>query len=152
MPAPKKSVADYIAKKIAKKAVVKVKPGPNTKGMPKSPYKMPKSNVKVKPSAIDSGPAVKIKKTTTSKAGLESRGNRPTRQEQINRARDLQWDKAEKSYDAALPAVGLRGGPNAKAQGPKGKNLRKRTIIKKQAQSKNTVKINSQQNLKKKSK
>jgi len=44
MPAPKKGVADYIAKKIAKKAVVKVKPKPNTKAMPKS-------NVKVKPAA-----------------------------------------------------------------------------------------------------
>jgi len=48
MPAPKKGVADYIAKKIAKKAVVKVKPKPNTKAMPKS-------NVKVKPAAKTKG-------------------------------------------------------------------------------------------------
>jgi hypothetical protein len=82
--------------------------------------------------------------------GLENRGVKPTSRERINRARDLQWDKMEKNYDASLPAVGLRGGPAAKAQGPKGKNARSRAAIAKEASKKMPVKINSQQNLKKK--
>jgi hypothetical protein len=84
--------------------------------------------------------------------GLENRGAKPTSRERINRARDLQWDKMEKNYDASLPAVGLRGGPAAKAQGPKGKNARSRAAIAKEASKKMPVKINSQQNLKKKGK
>lgn len=77
MPAPKKSVADYIAKKIAKKAVVKVKPGPNTKGMPKSPYKMPKSNVKVKPAAKTKGNSYDPVKNEIYKMVSAARRNSP---------------------------------------------------------------------------
>jgi hypothetical protein len=93
-------------------------------------------------------PAVK----SSPKSGLENRGAKPTSRERINRARDLQWDKMEKNYDAYLPAVGLRGGPAAKAQGPKGKNARARAAIEKEASKKMPIKINSQQNLKKKGK
>jgi hypothetical protein len=93
-------------------------------------------------------PAVK----SSPKSGLENRGAKPTSRERINRARDLQWDKMEKNYDAYLPAVGLRGGPAAKAQGPKGKNARARAAIEKEASKKMPIKINSQRNLKKKGK
>jgi hypothetical protein len=93
-------------------------------------------------------PAVK----SSPKSGLENRGAKPTSRERINRARDLQWDKMEKNYDASLPAVGLRGGPAAKAQGPKGKNARARAAIEKEASKKMPIKINSQRNLKKKGK
>jgi hypothetical protein len=77
-------------------------------------------------------------KTTTK---LEVRGKKPTLQERQNRARDLQFARIEKRYDSALPAVGLRGGPDAQERGPKGKNLRKREAIRKEASLKIPKKV-----------
>jgi cell division septation protein DedD len=47
--------------------------------------------------------------------GLENRGTKPTRQSQMNNARDLQWQRAERSYDARneMAYTGLKGGPDA---------------------------------------
>ena len=98
-------------------------------------YKNIGSNVKVVPS--------KNVPKTAPKTGLENRGTKPNQLDRINNARGLQWDKAEKGYDAAIPAVGYKGGPNVKPQGPKGKNLRQRNIIAKEASKKPPIKINS---------
>lgn len=73
------------------------------------------------------------KKADKKSTKLEVRGKKPTLQERQNRARDLQFARIEKRYDSALPAVGLRGGPDAQERGPKGKNLRKREAIRKEA-------------------
>jgi hypothetical protein len=96
------------------------------------------------------GPSVKVVPGKTPLApkpkpstGLENRGVKPTRAEQGDRARTLQWDKAEKNYDSDTKVAGYRGGPNVKPQGPKGKNLRKQQIIAKEAKKKAPVKINS---------
>jgi hypothetical protein len=100
-------------------------------------YKNTSSSVKVVPGKTSQ--ASKPSKNT----GIENRGARPTKAEQGDRARTLQWDKAEKNYDAAIPAVGYKGGPNVRPQGPKGKNLRQREIIAKEAKKKPPIKINS---------
>ena len=80
---------------------------------------------------------------TAPKTGLENRGVKPTKAEQGDRARTLQWNKAEKAYDSDTKVAGYRGGPNVKPQGPKGKNLRKSQIIAKEAKKKPPIKINS---------
>lgn len=91
----------------------------------------------------------KLPNRTAPKTDLSSRGVKPTQNEKITRARDAQWDKAERTYDAALGATGLRGGPNAIMRGAKGKNVRKQTEIRKAANKDYTpeqskpVKINS---------
>jgi len=64
-----------------------------------------------------------------SNPGLENRGAKPTKADKINDARTIQWNRAERVHDAALPEVGLRGGPNAKPRGQTGKNLRKAETI-----------------------
>jgi hypothetical protein len=98
------------------------------------------------------GPSVKVvpgKTTPAPKAnpkpnsGIENRGAKPSKAEQGNRARELQWNKAEKNYDSDTRVAGLRGGPNAKPQGAKGKNLRHQEAIKKEAQKRPPVKIKS---------
>lgn len=135
MPAPKK-----IFKKLegggrgmlstggaARKAVVKVKPKPNTKAEPKS-------NVRV----------VSGKKNTAPKTGLENRGARPTRREQTKRAQELRFDKAERDYEASIDirASGLRSSKEGlvRPKGPGKANKRKNEIIKKEAE-KRVIKI-----------
>lgn len=144
MPAPKKGVADYIAKKIAKKAVVKVKPKPNTAAMPKS-------NVK----------KITKKRTTAPKTGLENRGRKISTSDRASTATEMLWDKGEKAYDTqiTIAATGMRSylkGASSRMRGPGKKNLRKIENLKKATRSnatkKRVIKINSQQNLKKKSK
>jgi hypothetical protein len=80
---------------------------------------------------------------TAPKTGLENRGVKPTKAEQGDRARGLQWNKAEKNYDSDTKVAGYRGGPNVKPQGPKGKNLRQSEAIAKEAKKKPPIKINS---------
>ena len=131
MPAPKKNPLTNLIKKGAKKAVVKVKPKPNLKAEPKSNIKKvagkPNSNVK------------KVAGKTTSKTGLENRGARPTKFERAERAKDLQWDKAERTYDnsSEMAYTGLRSYPKgfekSRAASPGKKNERKRAAIRKQA-------------------
>jgi hypothetical protein len=93
------------------------------------------------PKLQTTGKTKAIKKAAAQKPGLETRGAKPTKAEKINRARDLQFARIEKRYDSALPAVGLRGGPDAQERGPKGKNLRKREAIRKEASSKIPKKV-----------
>ncbi len=128
-------VARAAAKKLASRAV-----GGITKAGAKQVnpvYRNIGSSVKVVPGKTSQ--ASKPSKNT----GLENRGTRPTRAEQGDRARTLQWDKAEKNYDAAIPSVGYKGGPNVKPQGPKGKNLRHQAAIANEAKKKPPIKINS---------
>ena len=114
------------------------------------PLTTPKSHVKVVAGKSVSKAVSKPKPS----AGLENRGARPTKQERINRARDLQWDKAEKNYDAGneMRYTGLRSSNKGliAAQGAKSRNLRKSAAIRKEASMKAPIKINSQRNLKKK--
>ena len=100
----------------------------------------------------DSGGHVRVvpgKSVPTSKSvsnsGLENRGAKPTANERINRARDLQWNKAEKNYDSDTRVAGYKGGPNVNPQGPKGKNLRQSEAIKLEASKKLPIKIRSNQ-------
>lgn len=124
MPAPKKNPLTNLIKKGAKKAVVKIKPKPNLKAEPKS-------NVK----------KVAGKTKTAPKTGLENRGVKPTKRERSERAGDLLWDKAERTYDASseMAYTGFksypRGYEKSRAAGPGKKNARKRTAIRKQASS-----------------
>lgn len=130
MPAPKKNPLTNLIKKGAKKAVVKVKPKPNLKAEPKSNVKKvagkPNSNVK------------KVAGKTTSKNGLENRGAKPTKRERAERAKDVQWDKAERFYDAQseMRYTGLVSSDKGliAAAGPGKKNARKRAAVRKQAQ------------------
>jgi hypothetical protein len=90
-------------------------------------------------------------------SGLENRGARLTATQRKERALDYQWEKAEKAYDASseMAYTGLRSYPKgfdkSRAQGVKGKKLSNREAVRKEATRK-VVKINSQQNLKKKGK
>lgn len=59
--------------------------------------------VKVAPKKVTSSSTSSVKQVprkAVTKGGLETRGAKPTTRERINRARDLQWDKAERFYDA----------------------------------------------------
>ena len=91
----------------------------------------------------------KIARKTAPKTGLENRGVRPTAQERADRARELQFEKAEKNYDASneMRYTGLRSYPKgfekSVARGPGKKNLRKQEAIRKEANKKTPVKINS---------
>ena len=106
----------------------------------------------VNPMYRNIGPSVKVipgkssaapKPKPSAKTGLENRGVKPTKAEQGDRARTLQWNKAEKNYDSDTKVAGYRGGPNVKPQGPKGKNLRKQETIAREAKKKPPIKINS---------
>jgi len=103
-------------------------------------------------------PVSKKKASLTGKlSGLENRGARLTATQRKERALDYQWEKAEKAYDASseMAYTGLRSYPKgfdkSRAQGVKGKKLSNREAVRKEATRK-VVKINSQQNLKKKGK
>jgi hypothetical protein len=125
--------ARAVAKKLASRAAGGIT-GAGAKSV-NPVYKNIGSNVKVVPS--------KTVPKTAPKTGLENRGAKPNQLDRINNARGVQWDKAEKAYDSDTKVAGYRGGPNVKPQGPKGKNLRQRNIIAKEASKKPPIKINS---------
>jgi hypothetical protein len=89
----------------------------------------------------------KIKSEVRQQAGLETRGAKPTARERINRARDLQWDKAEKSYEAGneMRYTGLVSSDKGMvaARGAGKKNMRKRDAIRTEASKNLPVQINS---------
>jgi hypothetical protein len=101
-----------------------------------NPIKIIKGASKV----ITTGKAKAIKKAAAKKPGLESRGAKPTKAEAINRARDYQWNKAEKYMDQRFDT--MAGGPRAGGgnAGPGKKNARKAAAISKLAQQKIPVK------------
>jgi hypothetical protein len=128
-----KKAAQELAKKAVKKTVVKAA----------------SKNVKVKPAAKQVGAVKKVTRKAAPNTGLETRGAKPTRIERINRARDLQWDKAERSYDAGneMMYTGLRSYPKgfekSVARGAGKKNVRKRDAIRAEANKNLPVQINS---------
>ena len=83
----------------------------------------------------------KVKSEVRKQAGLENRGAKPTTRERINRARDLQWDKAEKSYEASneISMTGLKSTNQGRvvARGAGKKNQRKADAIRKEATKEN---------------
>lgn len=108
--------------------------------------------VRVSPKTVTSSSTSAVKKVARKAApkdGLETRGAKPTTRERINRARDLQWDKAERSYDAGneMMYTGLRSYPKgfekSVARGPGKKNVRKRDAIRAEANKNLPVQINS---------
>ena len=101
-----------------------------------------KRSVQVKPATAKPAAKPAAKPST---GDLSSRGARPTAAERINRARDIQWNKAEKAYDAQNERMytGLKGGPDATQQFAKGKNAAHRQAIAKEASKKLPIKINS---------
>jgi hypothetical protein len=127
--------ARLVAKKLASRAAGGIV-GAGAKSV-NPVYRNIGSSVKVVPGKTSLAPKPKPS------AGLENRGVRPTKAEQGDRARGLQWDKAEKAYDSDTKVAGYRGGPDVKPQGAKGKNLRQREIIAKEAKKKPPIKINS---------
>lgn len=111
----------------------------------------PKSGVRVK-SAVkktssQSSTVKKVPRNTAPKTGLETRGAKPTTIERINRARDLQWDKAERSYDAGneMLYTGLVSSKKGRvaARGPGKKNVRKRDAIRREANKNLPIQIKS---------
>jgi hypothetical protein len=108
------------------------------------PLTEPKSAVRVKPGKQEA--PIKSKPKL---GDIPSRGFRPTTRERINRARDVQWDKAEKAYDASteMAYTGLRSYPKgfekSVARGPGKKNARKRDAIRKEANKNLPIEINS---------
>ena len=95
-----------------------------------------------------------LPRNTAPKTDLSNRGMKSTAEQRANRASDLQLNKAEKDYDSGVEmrSTGLRSYPkgyeNSRLQSPKGKNLRKREILKVEANKKPLIRINSQRNLK----
>jgi len=89
----------------------------------------------------------KVKSEVRQQAGLETRGANPTTRERINRARDLQWDKAEKSYEAGneMRYTGLVSSDKGMvaARGAGKKNMRKRDAIRSEANKNLPIQINS---------
>ena len=142
MPAPiigaaAAAAARLIAKKVAQRAAGGITGAASRSINPI--YKEVGPSVKVVPGKSSAAPKPKSNINT----GLENRGVRPTKAEQGDRARTLQWNKAEKNYDSDTKVAGYRGGPNVKPQGPKGKNLRKQETIAREAKKKPPIKINS---------
>ena len=111
----------------------------------------PKSNVTVKPAvkktSSQSSTVKKVPRNTAPKTGLETRGTKPTTKERINRARDLQWDKAERSYEASneISMTGLKSTNQGRvaARGAGKKNMRKRDAIRSEANKNLPIQINS---------
>lgn len=148
--ATEKRIADNIAKKSAKepsripevpaRATVKINSAKTTRVVRVSPKTVTSSST----SAVK-----KVARKAAPKAGLETRGAKPTTRERINRARDLQWDKAERSYDAGneMMYTGLRSYPKgfekSVARGAGKKNVRKRDAIRAEANKNLPVQINS---------
>ena len=96
-----------------------------------------------------------IPRKTAPKTDLSNRGAKPTRSERSERAADLSFKKAEGRYEGEYLTrmTGLRGPKGVTSQRTRGqgtRSLRKEAAINKEA--KPVVKINSQRNLKKKSK
>lgn len=108
------------------------------------PLAEPKSAVRVKPGKQEA--PIKSKPKF---GDIPGRGVKPTTRERINRARDAQWDKAEKAYDASaeMAYTGLRSYPKgfekSVARGPGKKNARKREAIRKEANKNLPIEINS---------
>jgi hypothetical protein len=106
--------------------------------------------VRVSPKKVTSSSTSSVKRVTrkaVAKGGLETRGAKPTTRERINRARDLQWDKAEKSYEAGneMRYTGLVSSDKGMvaARGAGKKNMRKRDAIRSEANKNLPIEINS---------
>ena len=81
-----------------------------------------------------------IAKNPSAKAGLENRGARPTKTEEINRTREYQWNKLESRMDQMYDT--RAGGPRAgEISGKPGKaNTRKSDTVSRVARQKYPVK------------
>ena len=122
-------VARAAAKKLASRAV-----GGITKAGAKQVnpvYRNIGSSVKVVPSK------------TTPKTGLENRGNKVSRNDRAETAKEMLWDKSEKAYEASIDrmAAGMKGPKMGAPKTAGKKNQRKIDNLKKAA--KTTIKINS---------
>ena len=78
---------------------------------------------------ITTGKAKAIKKAAAKKTGLETRGAKLTKAEAIDRARDYQWNKAEKYMEQRFDT--MAGGPRAggSTRGPGKKNAAKTDAV-----------------------
>jgi hypothetical protein len=106
--------------------------------------------VRVNPKKVTSSSTSSVKRVTrkaVAKGGLETRGAKPTTKERINRARDLQWNKAEKNYDAGneMRYTGLVSSNKGMvaARGAGKKNARKSDAIRREANKDLPIQINS---------
>jgi len=99
-----------------------------------------KNSVKVVPAAK---PVSSTNASKLSSGGLENRGTKPTRQSQMNNARDLKWQRAERSFDAGneMAYTGLKGGPDV-PRNTAGRKLQSK-LDKLTTIARGTVKINT---------
>ena len=109
--------------------------------------KVVSKNVKVVAPTSRTSSVKKVVRKTAPKTGLETRGAKPTKLERINRARDVQWEKAERAYDAGseMAYTGLVSSNKGRvaARGAGKKNQRKRDAIRREASKSLPIQINS---------
>lgn len=117
------------------------------KATKKTAVKVVGKNVKVVTPTSRTSSVKKVVRKTAPKTGLETRGAKPTRLERINRARDVQWEKAERAYDAGneMAYTGLVSSNKGRvaARGAGKKNQRKRDAIRREASKSLSIQINS---------
>lgn len=90
------------------------------------------------------GPSVKVVPSkTTPKTGLENRGRKVSRNDRAETAKEMLWDKSERSYEASIDrmAAGMKGPKMGVPKSAGKKNQRKIENLKKAA--KTPIKINS---------
>jgi hypothetical protein len=102
-----------------------------------------KAATRAKTDAIQKSSVKKLPAKTAPKTGLENRGARLTDLQKKNRAADLQWNKAERNFEAQqeMNYTGPKTGKPAWKQNAK--NARRDATIDKEAAKKVPIKINS---------
>lgn len=90
------------------------------------------------------GPSVKVVPSrTTPKTGLENRGNKVSRNDRAETAKEMLWEKDERAYEGSIArmASGMRGPKMGAPKSAGKKNQRKIDNLKKAAKTR--IKINS---------
>ena len=136
MPAPLVAIGLAAAAKIAAKKIIKskakttvVRPKPKTASA--ETVKTQKASVKKLPSK------------TAPKTGIENRGNKVSRNDRAETAKEMLWNKGERSYEGSIDimATGMKGPKMGAPKAAGKKNQKKIDNLKKAA--KTPIKINS---------
>lgn len=128
-----KSISKAVTKPVVKKVQAQA-----VKQNKKTVEKVAKMQERTKTDAIQKS-SVKVKPAAKPNTGLENRGVKLTKTEAINRARDYQWDRAEKYMDQRFDT--MAGGPRAGGgnAGPGKKNANKAAALSRLTQQKIVV-------------
>ena len=103
-----------------------------------------KGSKNVNPVYKNIGPSVKVVPSKTApKTGLENRGNKVSRNDRAETAKEMLWEKGERAYEGSIDirAAGMRGPKMGMLKGAGKKNQRKIDNLKKAA--KPVIRINS---------